>query len=85
MPRETPAFDNRLADDRYVAGLLRRSLYEGRTLAFYADLYAKVEALTPAAIQSAVEKHLDPGRMVTVKSGDMSVEAAPEPAAAAAE
>jgi zinc protease len=39
-------------------------------MAFDADLEAKVMKLTPAAIQAAMQKHLDPARMSLFKAGD---------------
>jgi zinc protease len=58
------------ANDSELAGRMSNQRYLGRTMAFDADLEAKVMKLTPAAIQAAMQKHLDPARMSLFKAGD---------------
>jgi len=45
-------------------------------MAFEAALEKKIEALTPAQVQSALQKHIDPKKLVIVSAGDF--EAKPE-------
>ncbi len=65
-----------LASDIAVAGQLSGLRHVGRTMAFEAALEKKIEALTPAQVQSALQKHIDPKKLVIVSAGDF--EAKPE-------
>ncbi len=64
-------FDNRLADDNFVAQTLARGLYTNRTLAFLQNLNTKVHGLSGSDIAAAVNKYLQPERLVKVEAGDI--------------
>jgi len=68
------------AQDGSLARSLGSYLFIDRTFAWDADLEKKVMALTPAQIQSALKKHMDPKKISVFKSGDF---AKPAPAAPA--
>ncbi|HEX7938156.1 MAG TPA: hypothetical protein VF483_04135 [Gemmatimonadaceae bacterium] len=44
--------------------------FAGRTMAWDENYEKAVQALTPATINAAVKKYIDPAKMVLVKSGD---------------
>jgi zinc protease len=56
--------------DAGLAGLLAGELKAERTFAYYAELEKKITALTPAAVNAAVRKHLNPKQLITVEAGD---------------
>jgi zinc protease len=56
-------------DDELVARLAGRT-YERRTMAFDAELEAKVAALTPEQIRAAMARYLDPAAMTYMRAGD---------------
>ncbi len=58
------------ANDSELVGRLAGQAYDNRTMAFDAELEAKVMALTPAQIQTAMKKHLDPTKLSFVRAGD---------------
>ncbi len=60
------------AQDNELASRLNNYLYLGRTLAWDADLEARLRALTPEQINAAMRRHIDPARMTIVKSGDFA-------------
>jgi zinc protease len=60
------------AQDAELAGRLRNFLFINRTLAWDADLEAKVNALTAAQITAALRKHIDPAKMSLIKAGDFA-------------
>ncbi|MBO0933846.1 M16 family metallopeptidase [Fibrella aquatilis] len=60
------------AQDPSLAGTLNNYLYLNRTMAFDADLDKKFEALTPAQINAAVKKHIDPAKLILIKAGDFA-------------
>ncbi len=62
----------RRARDGSLAGILARYLYTGRTFAWDAALEARIAALTPAELQAALERHVDPARLVVVRAGDFA-------------
>ena len=73
------------AQDGALASALVGTLYVGRTLAWDELKEKEVGALTPAQIQAAMKKHLDPAKLVIFKSGDFAgakAKAAAAPAAA---
>lgn len=59
-----------LSYDARLGAIVSESLFEGRTLAFRADLEKKIEALTPTQIGEAVRKHFDPKKLAIVTVGD---------------
>ena len=58
--------------DAALAGRLAGNLYLGRRFAWYADFEARIAALTPLQIQSALKRHLDPLKLSIVKAGDFT-------------
>ncbi len=60
------------AQDGALAGALQGQLHNGRTMAWDADLEAKVRALTPEQIRTAMQKYLDPAKMTYMRGGDFA-------------
>ena len=60
------------ANDGELVARIAGERHFGRTMAFDSELEAKVKALTPAAIQAAMQRHFDPARMSFYKAGDFS-------------
>jgi zinc protease len=61
------------AQDAGLAGRWVSYLYLGRTFtSFSKDFEDKVRALTPAQVNAALRKHLDPSKISVVKAGDFS-------------
>jgi len=58
--------------DGALAGRLAKNLYLGRRFAWDADFDAKIAALTPQQIQSALKRYLDPLKLSIVKAGDFT-------------
>jgi zinc protease len=58
------------ANDGELIGKLVNGLYFGRTLAFDAELEAKVKALTPEQIKAAMKKLIDVDSLTYVRAGD---------------
>jgi zinc protease len=58
--------------DGALAGRLANNLYLGRQFAWDADFDAKIAALTPQQIQSALQRYLDPHKLSIVKAGDFT-------------
>jgi zinc protease len=58
--------------DAALVGRLASYLYLGRNFAWDADFDAKIAALTPEQIQSALKKYLDPAKLSIVKAGDFT-------------
>jgi zinc protease len=58
------------AADAHLAMLLVERLHEGRTLAYDADVEAKIKDLTPDAVMAAVRKHIVPRKLVVIQAGD---------------
>ena len=56
--------------DTILAVILSEDLYVGRTLQFQADLEEKIQALTPAAVDAALRKHIDPKQLSVITAGD---------------
>jgi zinc protease len=59
------------ADDRALVHSLLVQAEEGRSMAYEADLDAKLQALTAAQVGSALKRHLDPTKLIIVKAGDL--------------
>ena len=64
------------SEDGGLAGMLAARDYDGRTMAYDADLEKKVAALTPAAISEALRRNLDVAQISIVKAGDFKKAAA---------
>ncbi|HYU99480.1 MAG TPA: insulinase family protein, partial [Pyrinomonadaceae bacterium] len=58
------------AQDNELASRLNNYLFIGRTLAFDAELDAKLQALTPEQIIAAMRRHIDPAKITIIKAGD---------------
>src|SRR5947209_18601944 len=58
------------SEDRSLAGTLAGRDYDNRTLAFDEQLEAKVKALKPEGVVTAMRKFLDPAQISFVKAGD---------------
>ncbi|MEZ4963500.1 MAG: pitrilysin family protein [Saprospiraceae bacterium] len=58
------------ADDRSLSGTLNSYLDLDRTLLWDAALEEKIMKLTPAQINTAMKKYIDPAKLVIVKAGD---------------
>jgi len=58
------------SQDRELVRTLAQRSYQGRTLAYDADLESKIEKLSAAEVQAALKRHLDPSKIAIVISGD---------------
>ncbi|HWA38085.1 MAG TPA: pitrilysin family protein [Burkholderiales bacterium] len=56
--------------DRALAARLGTYLFAKRTFEWDRDFEAKIEAMTPAQVNAALRRHLDPARVSFVKAGD---------------
>ena len=60
------------ADDDVVASLLARNLYLGRTMAWSANLDARLRALTVDQVNAAIRKHFKPETLSVYAAGDFA-------------
>ena len=60
------------SQDGQLAGTLLGQTHNGRTMAWDAELEAKVRALTPEQIRAAMQKHLDLTKMAFMRGGDFA-------------
>jgi zinc protease len=60
--------------DRSLAGRLAAYLFAGRTFDWDRDFEAKIAALTPAQVNEAMRRYLDPARLSLVAAGDFKVQ-----------
>jgi zinc protease len=60
------------SQDGPLAGALLTQTHNGRTMAWDADLEAKVRALTPDQIRAAMQKYLDLSKMAFMRGGDFT-------------
>jgi zinc protease len=60
------------AQDPALVGTLAQWTHVGRTMAFDAELEAKVAALTTAQVRDAMSRHLDVNKMTFMKGGDFA-------------
>ncbi|MGD8340206.1 MAG: pitrilysin family protein [Gammaproteobacteria bacterium] len=58
------------SQDGAIVGMLGANLRDDRTMAFAAELEARVAALTPAEIREAMNRHLDVDSLIIMKAGD---------------
>ena len=58
------------AEDRALVSMLVENEFEGRTMAYQADLEKKVAALTSQQITEALRRNIDPSKLSYVKAGD---------------
>ena len=56
--------------DRALASRIASYLYLGRTFAWDSELEAKIAALTPAQVNAALAKYIDPAKLSLVVAGD---------------
>ncbi len=66
------------ANDQKLARELVKNLFIGRTMEFEQKVDDRIKSLDVAAIGSALKKHLDPTRLVTIKAGDFKKVAPPK-------
>ena len=59
------------SQDRALAGRLSHYLFVKRTFAWDIDFEKKIAALTPAQVNAALRKHIDPARLSVVVAGDL--------------
>ncbi len=62
--------------DSSIAGQIASNLYLGRTFKRDAEEEAAIEALTPARVKEAWNRHIDPRRLVILRAGDFKKGAA---------
>ncbi len=58
------------ADDRGLAGLLRKNLQANRTMAFFADSDQQMESLTKEQVEKALSDFVEVDKLVIVTAGD---------------
>jgi zinc protease len=58
------------SQDGTIVAMLGANLRDDRTMAFAAELEARVAALTPAQIRDAMNRHLDLDSLIIMKAGD---------------
>ena len=63
-------------EDSSLVRILTENLRAGRTMKYYADLERAIQAATPARVNDAFRKYIDPKRLVIVEAGDFSGKAA---------
>jgi zinc protease len=64
--------DTSLSSDGYVTGMLAGQAFRGRTTQFALELRKKIQALTPADVERAAKKYLQPSKLIVVDAGDAS-------------
>ncbi|MFN0054913.1 MAG: M16 family metallopeptidase [Planctomycetales bacterium] len=60
----------RRADDALLASILANTSYNGQTMEFYSTLEKNIAALTPAAVRSALQKHVRAKQLSVISAGD---------------
>ena len=60
------------ASDSALASMLAEELYLDRTMAYYAQLDAKIASATPAQVLEVLRKYVDPKKLVIVDAGDFT-------------
>jgi len=58
------------SQDRALASRLSNYLFVKRSFAWDIDFEKKIAALTPAQVNAALRKHIDPARLSVMKAGD---------------
>ncbi|HEY5924798.1 MAG TPA: pitrilysin family protein [Kofleriaceae bacterium] len=64
--------DTSLSNDSYVASMLSRQTFRGRTTAFSKELREKIQAVSADDIARVAKKYVDPKRFAIVDAGDVS-------------
>ncbi len=62
------------SSDAALAAMLADDLYLDRTMAYDAEVEAKIAAATPAQVVAVLRKYIDPKRLVIVDAGDFSAQ-----------
>jgi zinc protease len=60
------------SQDAQLATTLAMSLLNDRTMAWDADLEAKIQALTPEQLTAALRRHIDPHKITVVRAGSFA-------------
>src|SRR5436190_16946723 len=60
------------SSDTALAGILSGLRHAGRTMAYEAAMEKKINALIPENVQAALQKHIDPKKLVIVSAGDFA-------------
>jgi zinc protease len=58
------------AQDGSLLGRISNYAYLGRTFAWDIDFEKRIQALTPAQVREALQRHIDPARLSVLKAGD---------------
>ncbi len=66
------------SSDSNLASVLSDTLEKDRTMAYYAELEKKLNALTPEDVNKAIRKYFDPKKLVIVTAGDFDKKKTPE-------
>jgi zinc protease len=64
------------SSDTALAGTLGSLRHLDRTMAWESDLEKKIAALTPEQVKSALNRHIDPKKLVVVAAGDFEAKSA---------
>lgn len=59
------------SNDSSIAGQIISNLYLGRSFKFISAREKRISELTPAVIQAAFKKHVDPKKLVILRAGDL--------------
>ncbi len=60
------------ANDQELVSTLNARRFAGRTMAYDENLERRIMALTPADVNAAVRKYIDPKKTVMVRAGDFA-------------
>jgi zinc protease len=63
-------FERNLSNDNFVIDKIQDGLYTDRTMAFWAKRNAAITALTLDQVNAAIKRHVKPGALVKIISGD---------------
>lgn len=64
------SYENRLAQDDFLLGLIERNLYAGRNFAFQKKQLGTVQALSASELAAALKKFIEPARLAKIRAGD---------------
>ena len=67
------------ANDAQLVNTLLANRFNGRTMTFDEQLEGKIAALTPAEINAAIRKYIDPKQIIIMRAGDFAKNPAPRP------
>jgi zinc protease len=65
-------FASQIAEDDFVGAELAQGLYLDRTFAFWRDLNARIEKLTPDQVTAAARKYIHLEKLGRIQAGDQS-------------